>query len=264
MLSHLTSVPAQVHIGSDNPPKPSAILEVSATDKGILLPAVALKAVNDSLDIAGNKLVDGLLVFNTTKDAFLNLHKGLYAWNSVKRLWENIVSDQSFHDMLTLHYATEDACFIANITTKQSQTLPTGKTGKLTFSSGINMNKGNCFNTNTDEFVIPETGFYKIVCGMEIRNSDNNTVSKDDKASIQLVINRLSLKKEDVVNAVVTRSFITTDSRSLTTDIPLTPSLMYSGPFEKGDKISVNGRNDWKVTKGPGYINRKYLYINTF
>jgi hypothetical protein len=264
MLLHLTNVSAQVHIGSENPPLPSAMLEVSATNKGILFPAVALASVDDSLAIVNKKPVDGLLVFNTTEAPFRNLYKGLYAWNSTKRLWENIVSDRSFPDILTSHYATEETWFAANfqvlqgdIGTLGSEIINTKSTPNKTLSfksDDIIVNKKKCFNDTS--FTVQENGYYKIICGAEIHVQSEHA---SDNVEAYLVIDKGS-KKTESSHVSVTRSGVT--SKIIYT--PLTPLLIYNGYLEKGDKVVAHITLKLASTNGNGlgYINRKYLYIN--
>ncbi|MDR1555559.1 MAG: hypothetical protein LBS88_00835 [Tannerellaceae bacterium] len=250
-----TTISAQVHIGSEKPPSRSAMLEVSATDKGILFPSVSLQSIDDSSVIVNNKTVDGLLVFNTTEDASLNLYDGLCAWNSVKELWENIVSEQSFHDMLTSHYAIEETYLVANQVNNNDEKMKisAGNVVKLTFKrpGNISINKGNHFADTSNIFTVPKDGYYKVVCGIEILH---NQVEKTDKADIRLIFLTGNGKK-DSAYMEVTRSNINSQSIIM----PLTPSLIYNGYLKKDVKLYLTG-----YSNKSGYINRKYLYINTF
>jgi hypothetical protein len=258
------NISAQVHIGSDTPPDPSAMLEISATDKGILLPSVALAAVNDSSVIVNNTTVDGLLVFNTTENASLNLYKGVYAWNSVKHLWENIVSDQSFIGALISHYATEETYFVSNIQTAKgnasnAQQIGSGQTAKLTFESGISINKENCFDVSNNKFVVPKNGYYKIVCGAEIYfHYTNKKIS--DKVGLHLqLIDPSDPKAAETVSAESTRGYDLNDNKLY---VPLTPSIVYNSYLKKGVEITVSAIVDSNTSLG--WVNRKYLYVNTF
>lgn len=69
---------AQSGIGTPTP-NPSAQLHIEASNKGILIPRVALTSLTDNTTIAeGN--VNSLLVFNTNVDANENLSPGYYYW----------------------------------------------------------------------------------------------------------------------------------------------------------------------------------------
>ncbi|MTG99386.1 hypothetical protein GJV76_14870, partial [Myroides sp. BIT-d1] len=77
LLSGMVSY-AQVGIGVKEPDK-SAILELQAKDKGLLIPKIALTGLFDTQSIYGNNPKEGLLVYNTTNngDALL---PGYYFW----------------------------------------------------------------------------------------------------------------------------------------------------------------------------------------
>ncbi|MRX70383.1 hypothetical protein GJU42_20595, partial [Flavobacterium resistens] len=70
---------AQVGIGNKTP-NPSTQLEITATDRGVLFPRVALKSIVDKTTItAGN--VNSLFVFNTaTTEGTDGVHPGYYYW----------------------------------------------------------------------------------------------------------------------------------------------------------------------------------------
>lgn len=84
-----TVVSAQVKIGgTDGTPNVNAMLEVEATDKGILLPRVALTALTDEAPLAAH--VQGMIVYNTTVDAAENLDLGLYQNDGTQ--WKRLVT----------------------------------------------------------------------------------------------------------------------------------------------------------------------------
>ena len=66
LLSGVMSMQAQVGIGTLNPNN-SAMLEVASTDKGILIPRIALASKTDTTTITSGN-VNSLLVFNTTNN----------------------------------------------------------------------------------------------------------------------------------------------------------------------------------------------------
>ncbi|QJB32566.1 hypothetical protein HF329_15035 [Chitinophaga oryzae] len=69
---------AQVGIGTKTP-HASASLDITANDKGVLVPRVALRDVSDSYPIAVSPAT-GLLVFNTAADAKGGKGVGFYYW----------------------------------------------------------------------------------------------------------------------------------------------------------------------------------------
>ncbi len=82
LFSHLAS--AQVGIGTPNPDS-SAMLQISAKDKGVLFPNIALGSLTDKLTIPSP--ADGLMVWNTGTGGLAET--GFYYWNNLK--W-NLIS----------------------------------------------------------------------------------------------------------------------------------------------------------------------------
>ncbi|MGG5507868.1 hypothetical protein ACPDG9_13650, partial [Myroides sp. C6-3] len=85
------SAMAQIGIGTPKA-NTSAQLDIVANDKGVLLPRVELKALNDKFPIVGD-IIESLLVYhigNSTLDA------GFYYWNS--NVWIPLLSGQSYVD----------------------------------------------------------------------------------------------------------------------------------------------------------------------
>ncbi|MDR1356800.1 MAG: hypothetical protein LBJ58_03920 [Tannerellaceae bacterium] len=240
---HLTSGSAQINIGSQSPPHPSAALEVSATDKGVLLPSVALKSNADKTVIENGNPVNGLLVFNTTESESQGLYKGLYAWNETKSLWDHIVSERTFNNMLYSYYPIEKLYFAADVKIDPGQAIA-GSYPTLTFEQQyIVINQDNCFNVSTNCFTVPETGVYKIMCGLELMF--NAGQEKDIARAI------LSLPSKNITSEI-TRGNIATNRY-------LTPSIIYINKLEKGTKITVAG---WSSSASKA--TRKYFYVYTY
>lgn len=82
---------AQIGIGTVLP-HPSAQLEVfsEGMDRGVLIPDIALKGIEDKSVIAGGAPKEGLVVYNITEDANLKLSKGFYYWGKVKADSNNV------------------------------------------------------------------------------------------------------------------------------------------------------------------------------
>lgn len=78
---------AQTGIGTPTPNK-SAQLHVEATDKGVLIPQVALQSLTDNTSITNGNF-NSLLVFNTTSNAIENLEPGYYYWWDTQ--WERLI-----------------------------------------------------------------------------------------------------------------------------------------------------------------------------
>ena len=67
---------SQVGINTTSP-DPSSILDISATNKGVLFPRVALTGINDNRTVANP--AEGLLIYNTTNNSTLT--SGFYVWD---------------------------------------------------------------------------------------------------------------------------------------------------------------------------------------
>lgn len=76
------SMIAQVGIGTDNPDV-SSILDIVSSDKGVLIPRVALQSETDEITIDGP--ANSLLVYNTYDDN--GLVAGFYYWSATKEKW---------------------------------------------------------------------------------------------------------------------------------------------------------------------------------
>ncbi|MEC4116743.1 hypothetical protein VSP20_07145, partial [Myroides phaeus] len=87
---------SQVGIGTALP-KTAAMLDVDATNKGMLVPRVSLKSLTDDETIDGD-MIESLLVFNTNDQAN-DLQKGFYYWYEDK--WYHLASDKNFEDLNT-------------------------------------------------------------------------------------------------------------------------------------------------------------------
>lgn len=87
LLSISYTVNAQVGIGTKHP-NPSAALAVMDSNKGILIPQVALTSILDNRTIT-NGNVESLLIYNTTAND--ELSPGYYYWH--KERWERLLTD---------------------------------------------------------------------------------------------------------------------------------------------------------------------------
>jgi hypothetical protein len=82
LLAISTSVSAQVGIGIKIP-KPSAMLDVTATNKGVLIPRIELLNATDVVTVPAPET--SLLVFNTSQNIVnFPLGSGYYYWDGAK------------------------------------------------------------------------------------------------------------------------------------------------------------------------------------
>ena len=87
---------AQVGIGTENP-NPSSQLDIQSSDRGILIPRIALTSITDQTSItAGN--VESLLVYNSTTNNTLS--PGYYYWFNGK--WQRFTSDFDLPDNIVI------------------------------------------------------------------------------------------------------------------------------------------------------------------
>lgn len=78
----------QVSIGSPSSSDPSAMLNITSADKGVLIPRVALNSRTDKASINGNNPTEGLLVYNMGTDPAFPLSGFMY-WNGEE--WKILV-----------------------------------------------------------------------------------------------------------------------------------------------------------------------------
>ncbi|MEK6452262.1 collagen-like triple helix repeat-containing protein, partial [Myroides sp. C1519] len=111
---------SQVGIGTALP-KTAAMLDVDATNKGMLVPRVSLKSLTDEETIDGD-MIESLLVFNTNEKA-QDLQKGFYYWYEDK--WYHLVSDKNFEDLNTRnsHFTVENDSLYLHDTDKKSVSI---------------------------------------------------------------------------------------------------------------------------------------------
>ena len=131
---------AQVGIGTDMPNE-SSQLEVVASDKGILIPQVALTGITDQTSIS-NGNVESLLVYNTTSAG--DITPGYYYWSESK--WNRIivgdtqplnpVTDFIDNGDGTFTYTNEEGTeYILDITANETlTTLVDNNDGTLTYT----------------------------------------------------------------------------------------------------------------------------------
>lgn len=80
---------AQVKIGgTDGTPNANAMLEIEATNKGMLFPRVALVATNNAAPLSAH--VRGIIVYNTTVNAVNGLDLGLYQNDGTQ--WKRLIA----------------------------------------------------------------------------------------------------------------------------------------------------------------------------
>lgn len=100
------TVKAQVGIGTTNPDA-SSILDISATDKGILIPRVSLNNVTITQLDGVNTAASGLLIWNTNAATIGGSGIGFYYFNGLTLMWERLITsntilnDHDFYEVST-------------------------------------------------------------------------------------------------------------------------------------------------------------------
>ncbi|MDR0195570.1 MAG: hypothetical protein LBI73_10650, partial [Myroides sp.] len=94
-------VTAQVGVGTKKPAD-ATMLDITATDKGVLLPRVNLLSLTDTTTIKG-KLVESILVYNIGSS---NLKSGFYYWFENK--WTPLMSGATFIDTTNKSFTISD------------------------------------------------------------------------------------------------------------------------------------------------------------
>ena len=162
---------AQTGIGTTTP-NASAKLDVNSTDKGFLLPRVALTANNIFLPIVGtSSQATGLLIYNTATagTAPNNVVPGYYYWNGT--MWIQIsgglIIDNSKSAGFTLASTDNNKVFLITSTTDITITVPNtlpvgfscqiiqGGAGLITLlGSSVTLNSSNGLKTRATNSVI--------------------------------------------------------------------------------------------------------------
>ncbi len=169
-------VKGQVGIGT-NSPESSAILDVKSTDKGVLIPRIALTGTNDVTTIADP--VNGLMVYNTATantDLKKVIANNFYYFNGTE--WKLVLNND-------LEIPNDFIPKLVFAATFQPQSAGLGDTYYLSsdFGGGFRYVKydnillgSDYFDTSTSEFIAPSSGYYEISGTLTLRGSSSVTV----------------------------------------------------------------------------------------
>ncbi|WP_449388825.1 hypothetical protein [Chryseobacterium lineare] len=139
----------QIGIGTSSPDA-SAALDVTSTNKGLLISRIALNSTTDSSTIASPAA--GLLIYNT--NTLLSDGAGIYynSGTSASPLWSKLASNSSTAFIPTLKLATKG----------NSTTVTTSPGAYSTLSlSNVSFNDGN-YNSSSSTYTVPSSGYYQI------------------------------------------------------------------------------------------------------
>lgn len=131
-------------------PDPSAMLHISSTNKGVILPTVALNSRTDKATISGGNPKVGLMIFNTTNNPAQDLTPGFYVWaedktvtTSDKQRWIHMVTSAEIKEYISDNTST----YLLDVTPKNAGTSTT-QVATLKDAGGID--KGSFTETLTD------------------------------------------------------------------------------------------------------------------
>lgn len=148
-FTSLTQSIAQVGINTESP-DPSAILDIEATDKGLLVPRIALTAINQTSLDGVNTAANGLLVYNT--NSTLADGEGFYSFNGTN--WEKIVTSNSTTNSwdVTGNEGTDDTINFIGTTDNEDivfkrQNMEAGRLNGQNTSFGVNSLSDNTTGT---------------------------------------------------------------------------------------------------------------------
>lgn len=166
---------AQVGIGvNSTTPHTSSVLDVSATNKGVLFPRVALINITDVTTV--NDPANGLLVYNTSTNA--SVFPGFYYYSRPERTWKRFVSGGV---RKSVKYDILDSSTNINTNEDRSTGRRINPFGRLEWNDDNSL-----FVVSGNRMTVTRAGRYKINVNCFITKSN-----RDDKIApkAQLMIN---------------------------------------------------------------------------
>ena len=156
-------------IGGDMVMNPSIQLELSDTDKGLLLNRVALTKLLQKSPVT--ETVDGTLVYNTVLDEPNQLYPGVYVWRS--NAWRRLV-DEIPPKYISLYYA--------------SSNVVAGSASGSDQSSMVSMSFSSSRGGAAENLILPESGSYAFNVKLYTTFSTAAGVSAIPKSSGKVVV----------------------------------------------------------------------------
>lgn len=174
-LFGMSSLNAQVTIGSNEEPDPSAVLDIRSKDKGLLITRVNLSGKFDRTTIPNP--AHGLLVFNlsygnngTPNDASDDVYEDtFYVFSSKSNSWELLVADDFLEQKLT-QMGVPQFIVLASVGNKASGNNTNFLSSDISYTVNANIRKmyftnelydvHNAYNPTTSEFKAPFDGYY--------------------------------------------------------------------------------------------------------
>lgn len=170
-----------VGIGTVNPDT-NSILDVSSSNKGFLMPRVALfgQTNPNPINTLASRIPIGLLVFNTSTVTTLGQELNpnqIYSWTGSK--WDEMVTATKVSSLISQSLS---GAGIPKITFKGgisgTQILAPSNVGSISSRVKFDVKTGDDtsrFNNNTRLFTIPANGLYRVTVGLNFSNNSGST-----------------------------------------------------------------------------------------
>lgn len=274
---------AQVGINT-NTPDTSSILDINASNKGVLVPRVALTGNIDKTTIANP--ATGLLVFNTnngtnntplitTDDVQAN---SFYYWDGTK--WSPMVSNKDFTQNLNQAAVPRLEAMI------NFSPQPAGKTTSPFLSNDLNAananirqimydqktyDPNNSFNITNSTFTAPRDGLYTFEVTLLIRSYNNSTLDNFVQIGVSRPFTNFNLPPNlpngtndgtanfmNATFATLSRTKSTATSSGIISGFPTTLSIKSAQKLTTGQKVVFLTRFITPTTNTSSAANNEY------
>lgn len=209
---------SQVGIGTETPDT-SSILDITASDKGILLPRVSLGDVSDTMLDGTNTAAFGLLIWNNNAATTGGNGIGLYYFDT----------DSTWKKLSTGSASTTVACKVGN---SSNFNFTQGVYSRLDFDTVAFNYGGGSYDTATDLYTIPEDGIYEVSIHLNI--SFQVTANPDMLLAYRLY-----------VNGVLQTLKIHHGGSTVNTSFGYTFKMNFVEELSAGDEIGIDIRPIW-------------------
>jgi hypothetical protein len=150
----------QIGIGTSSPDA-SAALDITSTNKGMLIPRVALTGATDAITVPSP--ATGLLVYNTNNSVIDGVGIYLNSGTSSAPSWGRIISQSATYYSPTIKLSVKGNSTVL--------TTGAGAYGNLTLGN-VSFSDGN-YNTTTNKYTVPSNGYYQISANITYSSNAN-------------------------------------------------------------------------------------------
>jgi hypothetical protein len=219
---------AQISIGTNSKPDPSAMLDMTSSGKGlgVLFPLIPVNSPTSTSGISSP--ANFLMIFSPyAKDAS---NPGLSYWHGNK--WNRFLNQTELYDSISAHYIAQIVLFAEQTNPETSNHNSTNSDGttpyKFPLHNVVYDSRGG-YNSATKEYVIPDDGNYEITCNVVIKPMASGN-------SMQTYV------KVDGANTV-------NDLITITSTSSVSGSVTYTARFTKGQHVwGAIGTGSWSST----------------